>query len=70
MKGNVESIINFFTDKHISSVMNIPLLVITLVTLLLAQVLCIWVSKRNSLYIKKKIVKKDNTYILGKEDVV
>lgn len=62
MKGFLTFIINFFTDDYISSVMNIPLLVITLIALLVSLWICIAISKKNKLYINRNKDKKDNAY--------
>lgn len=51
-----------FTEKYNFGVVNIPLLIIILLTLLAALSLCIVISKRHRLYVGKKEDKKENAY--------
>lgn len=62
MQGVLTYLIQFITDEQVNNILNIPLLIITLVTLLIALWICIVISKRNKLYIRNKEDKKDNAY--------
>lgn len=62
MKGILSSIVSFFSDKQAAGNVNIPLFIVTLVILLVALGLCIIISRKNRLYIRRKDDKKDNAY--------
>lgn len=54
MKGVIISVINFFMDDQVISIMNFPLLLIILIILLVALGICIIISRKNKLYITSK----------------
>lgn len=61
-----------FNGNQIPEIMNIPLLVITVVILLIALGICMFISKRHKLFFRKKRDKKekDKTYTVGDEFIL